>query len=183
MTLLAGTDRPSQMLLFFLIAGIMLMQSGRSFAETWVDRDGNSWMSIDYKEITLVSVGGFEYFDRIFNDLDTENSRLNLCFGPESTTGKPTACLNGLLVTGGSYKDDQVRTLRLSTREYGFFTALTEGALRAGAEVVVSIDNGEVYASYHLNRNFTPSDKSLSIIVDSDDSLKKPRLTPNAGSI
>jgi len=171
------------MLLFFLIAGLILIHSGRSIAETWVDRDGNSWMSIDYKEITLVSVGGFEYFDRIFDDLDTKNSRLNLCFGPDTTSGKPTACLNGLLVTVGSHKDDQVRTIRLSTREYGFFTALTEGALRAGAEVVVSIDNGEVYAAYHLHRNFTPSDKSLSIIVDSNDSLKKPSRPRNARSI
>jgi hypothetical protein len=168
----------------YLIALILLVfPSHYLLADTWVDRDGASWISINALEITIVSIGEFDYFDRIFSKLEPDNTRLNLCFGYDSTSGKPTACLEEVLAARHSYVDDKIRAITLNTQEYGFFTALTVGALQAGAEIVVSIDNNEVYSSYALQRDFKLNDESLRIILESDEDIPATYILINPSSI
>lgn len=162
---------------------IIVTQSHTALADTWVDRDGASWISINARQLDIVSVGRFAYFDRIFSQLKPDNARLNLCFGYETTTGKPTACIEQVLASRLSYSNDQVRSITLNTKEHGFFTALTEGALRAGAEIVISVDNSEIYASYAIQRNYKLSDESLRIIRENDQDIAVPNMLRDSSSI
>ena len=153
-------------LLLPLLAAIALHMPVKS--DVWIDEDGTT--AIEIKENGLISffdTGSFYYFDQIFGNVRKNNIKLTLCLGfPQKD--RPSDCLEKLPSDFSIHNRGKTRALHVDLSKYPFLTLSFEQQLKLGKTMEISIDDGDLYSSYILNKDYKLKEKSIKIFKISD---------------
>ena len=153
-------------LLLPLLAALALQTAIKS--DVWVDEDGTT--VIEIKENGLISffdTGSFYYFDQIFGNVRKNEIKLTLCLGfPQKD--RPSDCLKKLPSNFSVHNNGKTRALHVDLSKYPFLTSSFENQLRLGKTIEISIDDGDLYSSYTLNKGYKLREESIKIFKLSD---------------
>jgi len=137
-------------------------------SDVWIDEDGTT--AIEIKENGLISffdTGSFYYFDQIFGNVRKNEIELTLCLGfPQK--GRPSDCLEKLSSNFSIHNNGKTRALHVDLSNYPFLISSFEGQLQLGKTMAISIDDGDLFASYNLNRGHKLKEESIKIFKLSD---------------
>lgn len=153
-------------LLLPLLASLALPTTVKS--DVWIDEDGTS--AIEIKENGLISffdTGSFYYFDQIFGNVRKNQIKLNLCLGfPQK--GMPSDCFEKLPSNFSVQNKGKTRALHVDLSNYPFLISSFEEQLRLGKTMEISIDDGDLYSSFSLNKVYKLKEESIKIFKLSD---------------
>ena len=153
-------------LLLPLLAAIALPTAVKS--DVWIDEDGATAIEINKNGlISFFDTGSFYYFDQIFGNVRKNNLKLTLCLGfPKK--GRPSDCLENLPSDFSVQNKGKTRALHVDLSTYPFLTSSFEQQLRLGKTMEISIDDGDLYSSFSLNKGFKLKEESIKIFKLSD---------------
>ena len=153
-------------LLLPLLAALALHTDIKS--DAWIDEDGTT--AIEIKENGLISffdTGSFYYFDQIFGNVRKNKIQLNLCLGfPQKD--RPSDCLEKLPSNFSVHNHGKTRALHVDLSKYPFLISSFEKQLQSGKTMEISIDDGDLYSSYNLNKGYKLKKESIEIFKLSD---------------
>ena len=153
-------------LLIPLLAALSLPTAIKS--DVWIDEDG--FTAIEIKENGLISffdTGSFYYFDQIFGNVRKNEIKLTLCLGfPQKN--RPSDCLEKLTSTFSFHNHGKTRALHVDLSKYPFLISSFEEQLHLGKTMEISIDDGDLYSSYILNKDYKLKEESIKIFKLSD---------------
>ncbi len=152
--------------LILLLAVLALPTTVKS--DLWIDEDGT--IAVDFKEngqISFFDTGSFYYFDQIFGNVRKNKIQLNVCLGfPKQ--GMPSDCLRNLPTNYSMHNQGKTRSLHVNLSNYPFLRSSFEEQLRLGEIMEISIDDGDLYSSFILNKEYKLTDESIRIFNLSD---------------
>ncbi len=153
-------------LLLPLLAALALPTAIKS--DVWIDEDG--FTAVEIKENGLISffdTGSFYYFDQIFGNVRKNEIKLTLCLGfPQKD--RPSDCLKKLPSNFSVHNNGKTRALHVDLSKYPFIISSFEEQLQLGKTMEISIDDGDLFASYNLNRGHKLKEESMKIFKLSD---------------
>ena len=149
-----------------LLAVLALPTAAKS--NVWIDEDGATAIEINKNGlISFFDTGSFYYFDQIFGNVRKNNLKLTLCLGfPQK--GRPSDCLENLPSDFSVQNKGKTRALHVDLSKYPFLTSSFEEQLRLGKTMEISIDDGDLYSSFSLNKGFKLKEESIKIFNLSD---------------
>ena len=149
-----------------LLAALALPTAVKS--NVWIDEDGATAIEINKNGlISFFDTGSFYYFDQIFGNVRKNNLKLTLCLGfPKK--GRPSDCLENLPSDFSVQNKGKTRALHVDLSKYPFLTSSFEEQLRLGKTMEISIDDGDLYSSFSLNKGFKLKEESIKIFKLSD---------------
>ena len=137
-------------------------------SDVWIDEDGTT--AIEIKENGLISffdTGSFYYFDQIFGNVRKNEIKLTLCLGfPQKD--RPSDCLEKLPSNYSFHNNGKTRALHVDLSKYPFLISSFEEQLQLGKTMEISIDDGDLYSSYNLNKGYKLKKESIEIFKLSD---------------
>jgi len=137
-------------------------------SDVWIDEDGTT--AIEIKENGLISffdTGSFYYFDQIFGNVRKNEIKLTLCLGfPQKD--RPSDCLEKLPSNFSVHNKGKTRALHVDLSNFPFLTSSFEEKLRLGKTMEISIDDGDLYSSFYLNKGYKLKEESIKIFKLSD---------------
>ena len=137
-------------------------------SDVWIDEDGTA--AIEIKKNGLISffdTGSFYYFDQIFGNVRKNEIKLTLCLGfPKKD--RPSDCIEKLPSNFSVHNHGKTRALHVDLSNYPFLTSSFEEQLRLGKTMEISIDDGDLYSSYILNKDYKLKEESIKIFKLSD---------------
>ena len=153
-------------LLLPLLAALVFPTAVKS--NVWIDEDGATAIEINKNGlISFFDTGSFYYFDQIFGNVRKNNLKLTLCLGfPKK--GRPSDCLENLPSDFSVQNKGKTRALHVDLSIYPFLTSSFEQQLRLGKTMEISIDDGDLYSSFSLNKGFKLKEESIKIFKLSD---------------
>jgi len=119
-------------------------------ANTWIDEDGDTAISIDDLGLSIYSMSNFYYFDEIFSAA-LDGQKIRLCIGPAEGEGIAENCYENLVVFTASYSKGKNQSIDFSIKNHQQEFQEFKQSLRDGKKMKVTIDNYTVYASYALH--------------------------------
>ena len=137
-------------------------------SDVWIDEDGTT--VIEIKENGLLSffdTGSFYYFDQIFGNVRKNKIKLTLCLGlPQKD--RPSDCLEKLPSNFSVHNHGKTRALHVDLSNYPFLISSFEEQLQSGKTMKISIDDGDLYAAFNLNKGYKLKKESIKIFKLSD---------------
>lgn len=134
-----------------------------AFADTWVDKDGDTFVTIENRILSVYSTGSFYYFDQLFTAV-RQGDRLRVCIGFSSSPGMGTDCLGTFAPIAGFNNEGKNRSLHFSIASFEFVFTAFEDYLRDGREMKISIDNGDLFSAYSLGRDYELNEDAQQIL-------------------
>ena len=155
-------------LLQLLLLAVIALHTDIIKSDVWIDEDGTS--AVEIKENGLVSffdTGSFYYFDQIFGNVRKNKIRLTFCLGfPKKN--RPSDCLEKLPSNFSFHNHGKTRALHVDLSNYPFLISSFEEQLQLGKTMEISIDDGDLYSSFNLNKNYKLKEESIKIFKLSD---------------
>ena len=107
------------------------------------------------------------FFDQIFGNVRKNEIKLTLCLGfPKKD--RPSDCIQKLPSNYSVHNHGKTRALHVDLSSYPFLTSSFEQQLRIGKTMEISIDDGDLYSSYMLNKKYNLKEESIKIFKLSD---------------
>ena len=153
-------------LLLLLLATLAVPMVVKS--DVWIDEDGHTAIEINENgRISFFDAGSFYYFDQIFGNVRKNKIKLTLCLGfPKKD--RPSDCLEKMPSNFSVHNHGKTRALHVDLSNYPFLTSSFEQQLRSGKTMEISIDDGDLYTSFSLNKSYKLNEDSLIIFRLSD---------------
>lgn len=121
-------------------------------ANTWIDEDGDTAISIGDLGLSIYSMNNFYYFDEIFSAA-LDGQKIRLCIGPAEGEGIEENCYETLIVSTALYSKGKNQSLYFSIKDHQQDFQAFKQSLLNGKEMKVLIDNYTVWASYSLHND------------------------------
>ena len=155
-----------KLLLITLLAVLALPTAVKS--GVWIDEDGYTAIEIkENKKISIFDTGSFYYFDQIFGNVRKNKIKLRVCLGLPKK-GMPSDCLGELQTHYSFHNRGKTRALHVDLSNYPFLISSFEQKLRSGETLKISIDDGDLYSAYTLNKAHKLKEESMKIFKLSD---------------
>jgi len=153
----------------FIISGLIFFSaifsfSSSSLADEWVDKDRATLVTIGSTEVSIFSLDSFYYFDEIFSNV-RDGKFVNICFGFDGKTGSASDCYHDYRPTPSFHNGGKNRALQFKMGANPFLLAAFQDYLKAGKTLKLSIDDGDLFSSYTLNKDYTLNAKALEILA------------------
>ncbi len=153
-------------LLLPLVAALAL--TGAVKSDVWIDEDGTMAVEIkDNGQISFFDTGSFYYFDQIFGNVRKNKIQLNVCLGLPKK-GMTSDCIRKLQTHYAIHNRGKTRSLHVDLSNYPFLISSFEEQLRLGETMEISVDDGDLYSAFILNKDYKLKDKSIRILTLSD---------------
>ena len=85
-----------------------------------------------------------------------------------SKKDRPSDCIEKLPSNFSVHNHGKTRALHVDLSNYPFLTSSFEEQLRLGKTMEISIDDGDLYSSYILNKDYKLKEESIKIFKLSD---------------
>jgi hypothetical protein len=134
-----------------------------AYADTWVDVDGDTFVTIDNEILSVYSTGSFYYFDQLFTAV-RQGDLLRVCVGFSSGPGMATDCLGSFVPIAGFNNEGKNRSLHFGISNFEFVFTAFEDYLRDDREMKISIDNGDLFSAFSLRRDYELTEDAQKIL-------------------
>ena len=138
------------LLIFYAFLFLYPIPAQLVMANTWIDEDGDTAISIDDLGLSIYSMSNFYYFDEIFSAA-LDKQKIRLCIGPAEGEGIAENCYENLVVHTASYSKGKNQSLDFSIKDHEQNFQAFKQSLSNGKKMKVSIDNYTFWASYSLH--------------------------------
>lgn len=132
-------------------------------ADTWVDEDGDAFLTIEDAVVTIYSTGSFFYFDELFKDARL-GAHLRVCLGKYSGSGIASDCIGTFNPSPHFNNGGKTRSLNFDLYQFPFLLNAFEDNLKRGEKMKISIDNFDLFSAYNLHKNNKLTKKALEIL-------------------
>lgn len=148
-----------QLVQLFWVINFAFFQTAAA-AATWVDEDGDTFILVNEKTLSIYSTNSFYYFDELFTDV-RKGAKIRLCVGVKSGTGMASDCIGNFNPSPGFNNQGKTRSLHFNIEQFPFVIEAFEDYLRAGETMKLSIDNFDLFSAYSLNAKYELSEEAL----------------------
>jgi len=137
-------------------------------AGVWIDEDGKTAIEINEKgKVSFFDTGSFYYFDQIFGNVRKNDIHLRACLGfPRK--GMPSDCFSDLPTHHSVHNRGKTRALHVDLSKFPFLLSSFEEKLMLGETLEISIDDGDLYSGYTLNKAYKLKEEAMKIFKLSD---------------
>jgi len=145
---------------------LILLLIGSAHADAWVDEDGGAIVDFDEESVSIFSLDSFFYFDQIFAKSKEKNSRLNICFGfaDDNTSKMGSDCYKENLTLYSVHNSGKNRAIHVLMPQKKFLRKSFHDYLNNGLTMKVSIDDGYMYATYILHKDYKLNEEAKQIL-------------------
>ena len=137
-------------------------------AEVWIDEDGKTAIEINERgQVSFFDTASFYYFDQIFGNVRKNDIHLRACLGFPGK-GMPSDCFSDLPTNHSFHNRGKTRALHVDLSNFPFLLSSFEEKLKLGQTLEISIDDGDLYSAYTLNKAYKLNKEAMKIFKLSD---------------
>ena len=158
------------LILVYLFIGLFWGIMPLAKADSWIDEDGDSIVTVEDTVISIYSLNSFYYFDEIFSNVRKNDKKITVCFGFDASwsTGRPSDCIEDLAATPSFHNHGKNRALHVDIPSFSFLISAFEDYLKAGRTMRFSLDDDDLYAAYILNKTHALTKESKDVLALTD---------------
>lgn len=136
-------------------------------ADSWIDEDGGTIVRVKGSVISIFSLDSFYYFDQILSNVRKNQIKIRVClgFGKKNKTGQPTDCIKDLSAHYSFHNKGKNRAIHVKLSSFSFLLSAFEDYLISGRTMKISIDDGDLYSVYTLNKKHLLTKESENVLA------------------
>lgn len=120
-------------------------------AQTWIDEDGESAVTISDGNIQITQLYAWPYSDLVAYYIK-DNAQIHVCIGLILIDGMASDCFSARPATVTSFHDSRKIVLTADMSDFPFMTSTLSGMLEAGRTAYVTFHSPDWFASYTLDK-------------------------------